>query len=82
LLILLAIGALTLFVKPIVTIAGTRIALFDVGGLVAAPVLLLTAIVATVKHVRALYLAEPLVTRSAGGKAFHNFTDHALRVAE
>ncbi|MCM3881323.1 MAG: CDP-alcohol phosphatidyltransferase family protein [Vicinamibacterales bacterium] len=80
--ILLAIGALTLFVKPIVTIAGTRFALFDVGGMVAAPVLLLAAVVATVQHVRVLYLAEPLVARPAAGKAFHNFTDNALRVAE
>jgi archaetidylinositol phosphate synthase len=79
--ILLAIGTLTLYVKPIVTIAGQPFALFDVGGVVAAIVLTLTAIVATVQHVRALYLAEPLVTR-ASGEALHHFPNDVLRVAE
>jgi phosphatidylglycerophosphate synthase len=79
--ILLAIGTLTLFVKPIVTIAGLRLPLFDAGGIVAIIVLVLTAIVATVRHVRELYLAEPLMTRSAG-KALHHFPNDVLRVAE
>ena len=58
--ILLAIGALVLFVKPTVTIAGARLPLFDAGGIVAAVVLVTTAIVATVQNARALYAAEPL----------------------
>jgi phosphatidylglycerophosphate synthase len=80
--ILLAIGTLTLLVKPIATIGAMRFPLFDVGGIVAAVVLMLTAIVATTQHVRALYLAEPLVTRPAAGKALHHLADDVLRVAE
>jgi phosphatidylglycerophosphate synthase len=80
--ILLAIGTLVLVVKPIVTIAGRSFPLFDVGGIVAAIVLTLTAVVATVQHVRALYLAEPLVTRTPSGKALHHFPNDVFRIAE
>ncbi len=58
--ILLAIGALVLFVKPIVTIAGTEMRLFDVGGIVGAVGLIATAIISTVGNTRRLYAAEPL----------------------
>jgi hypothetical protein len=80
--ILLAIGTLTLLVKPIVTMFGAQFPLFDVGGVVAAIVLGLTAVVATAQNVRALYLAEPLVTRAAGGQALHHLADDVLRVAK
>ncbi len=83
--ILLAIGALTLFVKPFVTIAGSPYALFDVGGVVAAIVLVVTTVVATVRHTRALYRAEPinqLVARTPSGKALHHFPNDVLRIAE
>jgi archaetidylinositol phosphate synthase len=79
--ILLAIGTLVLFVKPVVTIAGTPLPLFDAGGIVAAIVLTITAIVATVRHVRELYLAEPLVPR-AGAQALDHLADDVLCVAE
>jgi archaetidylinositol phosphate synthase len=62
--ILMAIGTIVLFVKPIVTIGGRPFPLFDVGGVVGAIGLAITAVVATVRHVRALYLAEPLPAAS------------------
>jgi archaetidylinositol phosphate synthase len=79
--ILLAAGTLVLFVKPVVTIAGRSLPLFDAGGIVAAIVLIITAIVATIRHVRELYLAEPLVSR-AGGQGLDHLTDNVLCIAE
>ena len=79
--ILIAIGTLTLLVKPMATIAGTPYLLFDLGGGVAAVVLALTAVVASARHVRELYLAEPLVTRAAA-QALHHLADDGLRVAK
>ena len=58
--ILLAIGALMLFVKPLVTIFGVQMRLFDVGGIVGAVGLLVTAIVSAIGNTRRLYAAEPL----------------------
>jgi phosphatidylglycerophosphate synthase len=58
--ILLAIGALTLLVKPIVTIFGTDMRLFDVGGIVGTVGLIATAIISAVGNTRRLYAAEPL----------------------
>ena len=58
--ILLAIGALTLFVKPVVTLFGMQMQLFDVGGIVGAVGLIVTAVVSAVGNTRALYAAEPL----------------------
>jgi hypothetical protein len=57
---LLAIGTLALLVRPIVTVGGVRLALFDAGGIVAAAGMMLSAIVAMMRHVRVLYAAEPL----------------------
>jgi hypothetical protein len=79
--IVLAIGTLTLFIKPVVTIAGRPFPLFDVGGLVAAVGLAITAVVAMVRHVRALYAAEPLVA-GLPVKVLHNLSDHGLGVAK
>ena len=62
--ILLAIGALTLFVKPVVSIAGVSMPLFDVGGMVAMVGLVLTAIVSAAQNTRRLYRAEPLPVKS------------------
>jgi archaetidylinositol phosphate synthase len=58
--ILLAIGALTLLVKPMVTIVGVQMRLFDVGGIVGAVGLVLTAIISAIGNTRRLYAAEPL----------------------
>jgi phosphatidylglycerophosphate synthase len=58
--ILLAIGALTLLVKPVVAIFGTEMPLFDVGGIVGTVGLIVTAIVSAVGNTRRLYAAEPL----------------------
>ena len=79
--IVLAIGALMLFVKPVVTMTGVRLPLFDVGGIVAAAGMMLTAIVAMIRHVRMLYAAEPLVARAAV-QVLHDVPDHALGVAK
>jgi uncharacterized membrane protein YoaK (UPF0700 family) len=80
--ILLAIGTLVLFVKPMVTIAGTTLPLFDVGGVVAAGVLTMIAVMATVRHVRELYVAEPLMTGAAASQALDHLTDDVLCVAK
>ena len=61
--ILLAAGAVTLLVKPVVTIAGMQMPLFDVGGIVAAAGLTLTAIISAVQNTRRLYRAEPMPGR-------------------
>jgi archaetidylinositol phosphate synthase len=79
--ILLAIGTLTLFVKPIVTIAGRHLHLFDVGGVVAAIGMTTIALAAVTRHVRALYAAEPLMPRLPV-KLLHNLADDVLCVAK
>jgi len=58
--ILLAIGALTQLVKPVVTIFGVQMQLFDVGGIVGTIGLVLTAIISAIGNTRRLYAAEPL----------------------
>jgi phosphatidylglycerophosphate synthase len=58
--ILLAVGTLTLFVRPEVTIAGARMALFDVGGIVGIVGLIATAVVSAAGNTRRLYQLEPL----------------------
>ena len=62
--ILLAAGALMLFVKPEVTIAGMPLRLFDVGGVVAIIGLTVAAIVSTIGNTRRLYAAEPLPAKT------------------
>jgi phosphatidylglycerophosphate synthase len=61
--ILLAGGALALLVKPVVTMAGVSLRLFDAGGVAAIAGLLLTAIVSIASNTRALYQAEPVPDR-------------------
>jgi archaetidylinositol phosphate synthase len=58
--ILLAIGTLRLLQSDMVTIAGARYLLFDVGGAVAIVGLVITFIVSAVVNTRTLYRAEPL----------------------
>src|SRR5688572_8255497 len=65
--ILLSIGALTLLIKPIVTIAGVSMPLFDVGGIVGLVGLVITAVVSTTGNIRRLYAAEPLPRLSLSG---------------
>jgi archaetidylinositol phosphate synthase len=79
--IVLAIGTLTLFVRPFVTMAGVRMPLFDAGGMVAAAGMMFTAIVAMVRHIRTLYREEPLVA-GAALKVLHDVPNHALGVAK
>jgi archaetidylinositol phosphate synthase len=63
--IVLAAGTIALLYDPTVTILGVPYRLFDVGGVVAAVGLALTAVVSMAGHVRELYLAEPLPDRAA-----------------
>jgi hypothetical protein len=58
--ILLAAGTVALSVKPMVTIGGVPMRLFDVGGVVGAAALVVTAIVSAIGNTRRLYAAEPL----------------------
>ena len=58
--IVLAIGALMLAVKPVVSVFGVQMLLFDVGGIVGALGLTITAIVSAIGNTRRLYAAEPL----------------------
>jgi phosphatidylglycerophosphate synthase len=65
--ILLAIGALTLLVKPVVTIFGTEMLLFDVGGILGTVGLIVAAIVSAAGNTRRLYAAEPLPQNLVSG---------------
>lgn len=56
--ILLAIGALVLLVKPVVTILGHKFLLFDVGGIVGIAGMGIILITTTMKHVVTLYREE------------------------
>ena len=58
--IVLAAGTLMLLMKPMVTIWGRSLPLFDVGGLVGAAGLIVTVVVTTFGHIRILYAAEPV----------------------
>jgi phosphatidylglycerophosphate synthase len=58
--ILLAIGNVVLLVHPTTNLFGRDVLLFDVGGLVATGGMAATIAVATTRHTRALYAAEPL----------------------
>jgi phosphatidylglycerophosphate synthase len=59
--ILLAIGTLRLLQSDLVTIAGARYLLFDVGGAVGIAGLIITFLVSAVMNTRALYRAEPRI---------------------
>ena len=75
--ILLAIGALMLLVKPVVTIFGVQMLLFDVGGIVGAVGLIITAIVSAIGNTRRLYAAEPLPQNSVSR---HRDTESQSRI--
>ena len=63
--ILLAVGTLHLFYKPVVQLGDFgAFRLFDVGGLCGIAGLGLALTVSAIRNTRALYLAEPLVPRS------------------
>jgi archaetidylinositol phosphate synthase len=62
--ILLAAGTVQLLRSPEVTVFGTRILLFDVGGAAAIASFLATFIVSAVRNTRTLYRAEPLPERA------------------
>lgn len=64
--ILLAMGTLRLFWGADVTLFGATMKLFDIGAWVGAAGLLITAVVAAVRHTRELYAAEPLPQAARG----------------
>lgn len=58
--ILLAVGALKAAVSPWVSIGGgTRVLLFDIGGVIGVAGLLIAFIAASIRNTRALYIADP-----------------------
>lgn len=63
--ILLMIGTLQIMRSPFVTIAGERMLLFDVGGVVAAAILGVTFIASAVRNGRLLFKLEPLPEKKA-----------------
>ena len=58
--ILLIIGSLALLRSPYATLFGHRYLLFDVGGVIAASVMVAMSLVITVRHTAELYRQEPL----------------------
>lgn len=62
--VVLAAGCIALYRGSAVHIASTHYALFDVGGVVAIVGLVVTAVVATIRHTRDLYRAEPIPSAS------------------
>jgi archaetidylinositol phosphate synthase len=58
--ILLIIGNLALLRSPYATIFGHRLLLFDVGGVIAAIVMIAMAILTSIRHATELYRQEPL----------------------
>jgi hypothetical protein len=60
--IVLAVGTLTLAVRPAVDLFGQSVRLFDVGGVCAIAGLLVALIVSAVSNTRTLYRAEPRPT--------------------
>ena len=65
--ILLAIGTLQLLRSPHVTIAGERLLLFDVSGVIAIAALGITFLASAVRNGRLLYKLEPLPRKGATG---------------
>jgi archaetidylinositol phosphate synthase len=66
--ILLAVGTLRLLHSPYVELAGQRLLLFDVGGVIAIGALLVTFVVSAIRNGRLLYTLEPLPARKAAAK--------------
>ena len=67
--ILLALGAMWLLYKPWVSLAGKRLMLFDVGGVVATVGLGVAFVVSAARNAKALYAAEPLPARETAPAA-------------
>jgi archaetidylinositol phosphate synthase len=70
--IILAIGTLMLYVRPIVTFFGRQVGLFDVGGVFAIGGLLITLVISAISNTRALYRMEPIPARSREAQVFRS----------
>ena len=64
---LLAVGAIAVARDPWVEVAGRRVLLLDISGLITTACLAVVFIVSAVRNARALYLAEPLPGRRRAG---------------
>ena len=80
--ILLAIGALTLLVKPVVTIVGTEMRLFDVGGIVGTIGLIFTAIVSAVGNTRTALRSRTAAAESTVSTRRHGGAENEVPPAE
>ncbi len=60
--LLLIAGSITAIYRPVVTIAGNRFLLFDVGGVIGAACMLFALLWSVAKHGAQLYRAEPVIT--------------------
>jgi hypothetical protein len=58
--ILLIVGSVVLLRSPYAVLFGHRYLLFDVGGVIAASLMLAIAVIITVRHTAELYREEPL----------------------
>jgi phosphatidylglycerophosphate synthase len=67
--ILLAIGAVAVFLHPVSDIGGQRYLLLDVSGVIAAVGLVAVFLFSSLRNTRALYRAEPLPRRDVGRAA-------------
>src|SRR5688500_13866362 len=78
--ILLVIGTLQLLRSPYVTIAGERLLLFDVGGVVAALILGVTFVVSAVKNGKLLFELEPLPGKREAAKNDEPSSEFAVKM--
>ena len=70
--LIIAIGALTLTIKPDATVFGATFRLFDIGGVVAIAGLAVAFVTTGIRNTVALYRDEPLPKRSPGGSGTGN----------
>ena len=78
--ILLIIGTLQILRSPFVTIAGERMLLFDVGGVIAAAILGATFIASAVRNGRLLFKLEPLPEDTRTAKNGERDAEFAIKM--
>jgi phosphatidylglycerophosphate synthase len=78
--ILLIVGTLQILRSPYVSIAGERMLLFDVGGLIAAAILGATFVISAVKNGRLLFNLEPLPGNKDAAKTDDTGSEFAIKM--
>jgi archaetidylinositol phosphate synthase len=78
--ILLIIGTLQILRSPFVTIAGERMLLFDVGGVIAAAILGATFVASAVRNGRLLFKLEPLPQNTGTAKNGERDAEFAIKM--